>query len=292
MLTEYKGVCLSVNRAQSVRLEKETNEFKKYFKQIPVRFYVYTDFGCNLEIVESYEGSYSKKYQDHITCSFAYKLVCVDDKFSKAIVVFRGENAAYKFIEAIKDYQYCKKVTNKHFNKNLIMSEEEEQFQSRNICWIRIKLIDDDVKKDRDHCQITSKFRGVAHWSCNINLQLTKNVLVIFHNLRDYNSHLIFRELNKFDVKIDVIPNGLEKYMAFFLNKNFVFIDSMQFMNFSLENLVKNLTDNDFKYLSEESGSKNLELLKQKVPILMSPWTVFKDLMKKNFPIKNVFTDQ
>ena len=80
--------------------------------------------------------------------------------------------------------------------------------------------------------------------------------------------------------------------MAFFLNKNFVFIDSMQFMNFSLENLVKNLTDNDFKYLSEESGSKNLELLKQKVPILMSPWTVFKDLMKKNFPIKNVFTDQ
>ena len=80
--------------------------------------------------------------------------------------------------------------------------------------------------------------------------------------------------------------------MAFFLNKNFVFIDSMQFMNFSLENLVKNLTDNDFKYLSEESGSKNLELLKQKVPILMSPWTVFKDLMKKNFLIKNVFTDQ
>ena len=52
--------------------------------------------------------------------------------------------------------------------------------------------------------------------------------------------------------------------MAFFLNKNLVFIDSMQFMNFSLENLIKNLTDNDFKYLSEESGSKNLELLKQK----------------------------
>ena len=65
-------------------------------------------------------------------------------------------------------------------------------------------------------------------------------------------------------MKIDVIPNGLEKYMAFFLNKNLVFIDSMQFMNFSLENLIKNLTDNDFKYLSEESGSKNLELLKQK----------------------------
>ena len=98
----------------------------------------------------------------------------------------------------------------------MITSEEEEQFQSRNICWIRIKLIDDDVKKDRDHCHITSKFRGVAHWSCNINLQLTKNVLVIFHNLRGYESHLTFCELNKFDVKIDVIPNRLEKCMTFF----------------------------------------------------------------------------
>ena len=39
------------------------------------------------------------------------------------------------------------------------------------------------------------------------------------HNLRGYDNHLIFCELNKFDVKIDVIPNGLEKYMAFVLNK-------------------------------------------------------------------------
>ena len=41
------------------------------------------------------------KYQDHIPCSFAYKLICFDDKYTKPIVVFRGGNAAYKFIEAI-----------------------------------------------------------------------------------------------------------------------------------------------------------------------------------------------
>ena len=92
-------------------------------------------------------------------------------------------------------------------------------------------------------------------------LQLTKKVPVRFHNLRGCDSHLIFCELNKFDVKIDVIPNRLEKYMAFILNKNFV---SMQFMNSSLEKLVKNLSGDDFKYLAEEFGFKNLELLKQK----------------------------
>ena len=76
-----------------------------------------------------------KKYRDNILCSFAYKLVCVDDKFNKPIAVYRGENAADKFIETIiEEYEYCKKVMKKHFNKNLFMTEEEEeQFQSSNI---------------------------------------------------------------------------------------------------------------------------------------------------------------
>ena len=85
-----------------------------------------------------------------------------------------------------------------------------------NSYWICEKLIDNDDEKVRDHCHITGKFRGAAHWSCNINLQLTKKVPVIFHSLKGYDSHLIFDELNKFDVKINVIPNRLEIYMAFF----------------------------------------------------------------------------
>ena len=93
---------------------------------------------------------------------------------------------------------------------------------------------------------------------------MTKEVPAIFHNLRGYDSHLIFRELDKFDVKISVIPNWLKKYMAYFLNKSLAFIDSMQFMNSSLDKLVKNLSDEDFKYLVEGFGSENLELLKQK----------------------------
>ena len=51
--------------------------------------------------------------------------------------------------------------------------------------------------------------------------------------------------------------------MAFILNKNLFFIESVQFMSSSLEKLIKNLSDNNFKYLTEEYGSKNLELLNQ-----------------------------
>ena len=120
---------------------------------------------------------------------------------------------------------------------------EEDLFQKSNNCWICKKLIDED--KVRDNCHITGKFRGAAHKSCNLNFKLNKKVPVIFHNLKNYDSHLIFNEPDKFDVKIKVIPNGLEKYMALFLNKNLVFIDSMQFMNYSLDKLAKNPSDKD-----------------------------------------------
>ena len=110
---------MSINWVQSVRLKKGTIELKNYFKEIPVQFKVYADFECNLESVKSYEDSYSKKYQDHILCSFAYKLICVNDKFTKPIIVFRDQNAAYQFIKAIlEEHEYCKKVMKKHQKYN------------------------------------------------------------------------------------------------------------------------------------------------------------------------------
>ena len=182
---------------------------------------------------------------------------------------------------------------NKPFNKNLIMSEKEEHlFQQSNSCWICKKLIANDKEKVRDHCHISGKFRGAAHWNSNINFQLIKKVPVIFHNLRGYDSHLIFNELNKFEVKIGVIPNGLEKYRAYFLNKNLVFIDSMQFINSSLDKLVKNMSDKDFKYLVEEFGSKNLELLKQKGVYRYEYINSFERFNEERLPAKNIFLVQ
>ena len=59
------------------------------------------------------------------------------------------------------------KIINKHFNKNLIMTEEEDLFQKSNNCSICKKRIDNDEDKVRDHCHVTGKFTGAAHKSCN-----------------------------------------------------------------------------------------------------------------------------
>ena len=105
LLIKHKENCLSINGKQSVKLEKRIIKFENYFKQIPVSFKIYAAFECNLKSVKCKEGSYTEKYQDHIPCSFAYKIVCIDDRFSKPTIIYRSEKAAYEFIKAIQlDY--------------------------------------------------------------------------------------------------------------------------------------------------------------------------------------------
>ena len=97
---------------------------------------------------------------------------------------------------------------------------------------------------------------------------------------------MIFKELGKFNVKVSAIPNELEKYMAFTINKNLVFIDSMRFMNSSLDSLVKNLMSKDFQYSSEEFSGEYLKLVKGKGIYPYEYMNSFKNLLKTNYLIK------
>ena len=65
----------------------------------------------NLEYVKVMKVLTQKNIKITFLVVFANKLICVDDRFSELIIVFRGENGAFKFIKAIlKEYEYCKKV--------------------------------------------------------------------------------------------------------------------------------------------------------------------------------------
>ena len=78
------------------------------------------------------------------------------------------------------------------------------------------------------------------------------------------------QELGKFNLKINVIPNGLEKYMNFSINNKLSFIDSFQLLSSSLDSLVKNLWKDSFKYLRKEFDNNVFDLIKQKGFILMN----------------------
>ena len=87
VLIKHEEICLSINGKQSVKLEEGIIKFENFFKQIPVPFKIYADSECNLKKVKCNEGSYTDKYQNHIPCSFAYKIVCIDDRFSKRTII-------------------------------------------------------------------------------------------------------------------------------------------------------------------------------------------------------------
>ena len=107
---------------------------------------------------------------------------------------------------------------------------------------------------------------------------MTKKFSLIFHNLRGFDSHLILKEIGRFHVKVNAIPNGIEKYMGFTVNNNLAFIDSMKFMNSSLDTLVKNL--------SEELSGDLLKLGKQKGVYPKEYMDSFKKFFNEKLPDK------
>ena len=111
----------------------------------------------------------------------------------------------------------------------------------------------------RDHCHVTGKYRGSAHTDCNLSYRLTNKIYVIFHNLRGYDSHLIMQEIGKFNKDINIIPNNMEKYMAFMI-RNLIFLDFFQ----SLSDLANNLPKDGFYHTKKEFGTENLELITRK----------------------------
>ena len=91
-------------------------KFKNHFKQLAVWYIWYAEFECNVKRVRGSDNntSYTGKYEAHCPCSF--------DKFSKPVVLYKGKNVIYRFIETIlKEYDYCKKMIKKHFTQNLVV---------------------------------------------------------------------------------------------------------------------------------------------------------------------------
>ena len=210
------------------------------------------------------EGEHTIKYQEDQPNSIGAKLVCIDDRFTLPSIIFKGKDCINKFITWVLDKQkWTKQIMKQYFDKRLIMTNEDEEiYNNSHICWICKEELNRD--KVKDHCHVTSKFRGAAHNKCNLKVRIPRKLPIIFHNLQGYGGHIIFKELNNFDVDIAVIPKGIDKYMSIIVNRHITFIDSYQFYNSPLDTLASDLEVNDFKHLTSEFGIDKLEILKRK----------------------------
>ena len=108
------------------------------------------------------------------------------------------------------------------------LKKDNKDFTNSTKCWICDNFYVEGDVEVRDHFHITGKCRGPAHRERNTKVELNCKILIALHNLKKYDSPLIKQELGKFNFKINVIPNGLEKYMSFKINDKLLFIGSFQ----------------------------------------------------------------
>ena len=316
VLNNHKENCIIINGKQAINMPKKGENMLKYtnhHKQQAVPFVIYADFEAITEKIQgcqpNNDKSYTEAYQKHTDCGYGYKVVCrYDDKYTKPINIYRGEKAVYKFMEKmLEEVKYCKNIMKKEFNKQLIMTHNDElSFKLEQKCHICEESYKDKDIRVRDHCHITGKYRGSAHQDCNLKLRLTPEKIkipVIFHNLRGYDSHFIMQQIGEITKKhtyknykgeekqmnINAIPNNMEKYMAFMLGNHLTFIDSFQFMSSSLDKLVSNLPRESLKYTSKEFQDKKLELMSQKGVYPYDYVDSFEKFNEPQLPIKKYF---
>ena len=143
--------------------------------------------------------------------------------------------------------------------EDIIMTKEnEENFRNFNICRFCEKEILSD--KVRDHCHLTGKYRGPAHDTCKKHVKQKDSIFIpfAFQNFSNYDCHMFFKrlvDLKKDKVKFKIIHKTNEEYIAVKYGCT-RFFDSYRFLSESLDKLVKNLDEDDFKNLKKEFPDK------------------------------------
>ena len=150
-------------------------KFKNYKRKIKSAFMIHAEFQSILvpedTAKQNPEESHMNKYQKYIVCSYSYKLVCVDDRFSEPFKTYLGKDVVYNFVNnMIQESKYCSDVMKNYFNKELLITKEDnENFKNSTKCWICDNdYVNNDVKVT-DHSHITGKYRDFAHRDCNVN---------------------------------------------------------------------------------------------------------------------------
>jgi hypothetical protein len=126
-----------------------------------------------------------------------------------------------------------------------LSDDEQVDFDNASMCYLcKCEL----SYKVRDHDHFSGRYLGAACNKCNLARRIKKPMLpVVFHNLRGYDMHHILKHaISKFDHwNLSCIPQSSEKFLSLRAyikgGATLVFLDSLQFLNASLANLVDSI---------------------------------------------------
>ena len=263
-LKSHKEICRKFKEAEIFTPGGECS-FSNRQKMMHIPVVGYADF----ESIFKPTGEKDQTHE-HIPCGFGIHLV--SPFLQMEPVLKRGENESENLGESfiVELISAVKKAHLSLPKKEMdpLSRLDWKKFREAKHCWLcKNEFGDDNLRKVRDHCHYSGKFRGAAHQSCNLKFQRPKFTPVFFHNLQNYDSHLFVRAMGLVDQVLDLkcIPCNDEKYISFSfkfqLEKDrkheIRFLDSYKFLKDSLASLVGNLPLEDLKETSRFFGEKS-----------------------------------
>ena len=270
VLKSHKEICTGETCQQQLTMAPEgsTLKFRNVRYQQTCPFIIYADFECLTTEVDPnteepatgpvFDAIPGQAYQKHVPCSVGVLLVSTLPQLNIPYEQYVGKDSVSWFLTRLCEIEsMCLEVL--FSEARLIMDERTTaEFAAAKECYICGKEFGPSTTKVRDHDHVTGRYRGAAHQSCNLKLRTQYKIPIFIHNFRGYDSHLIVTSLGKFRIrKIDIIGQGMEKYLTLSFGDHLVFKDSLQFMADSLESLVKSLVlsgKDKFKHLRKGFG--------------------------------------
>ena len=286
LLLKHEEYCSKHDAVNTIfpELGDNTLKFKNYQNGIECPIKIYADFESILEKTDKTHGK-TKLYQRHVPSAFCFYVVSRVPGFEMKPVTYvkqGDEDVAKVFVEKLEE---TTRAIYKRFEKDVPMIFDDaarKLYNSQTECYACGKPFGKkSLRKVRDHCHYTGKYRGALHSKCNLRLRKGNTIPVFFHNLEGYDSHLFVKRLADTDGDVNCIPHNEEKYITFTKNvwvdaiesengneinvyTRLRFVDTMHFMSSSLEKLVKNLDRPMFKHTSKYFSTEQLDLMLQK----------------------------
>ena len=192
-------------------------------------------------------------------------------------------------IEITKEAE--KKVNDILTLKRVTEKKDQEQAKEQVNCYFCEKPLLQKNFRDivEDHCHMTGMYCGAAHTACNLKMRIkpkTDQIPVVFHNLRGYDAHHFMQAMSNLQKEVKCVANNMEKYITFSVG-GLRFIDSLNFLQGSLDSLVRATPKESLKITSTISNGSDLLYKKGIYPYeYMDSWARFSET---SLPDKQMF---
>jgi len=254
--------------------DKTILKWKAREKTARLSFAMYADFESCLVPVDG-DGDV---VDEHVPAGFCAYTVSADPEYETEPVLYSGRDCMEVFYNHLaSEQQRVASILRKNYKMLPLTDEEQKRFDQAQQCPKCQRKFSTKNPKVKHHKHSTGYFIEALCNSCNLQIRNKEGEFVlpvIFHNLKNYDAHHIFKYFNrqiaaKYGQKtyesVKIIALNLERYVSFEI-QHLRFIDSCQFLNASLKKLVNSLGRDLFHHVTKHLGSNDLLFAKGVFP--------------------------